>query len=106
MAFVLVVASWSVGSVPSARNVRGFPTSGSSGPLAPQEENETESANHLAVESSLRSRRRHEAVGHAPPSLTEPIRPQTADRTCPRLLVSCCSDGHRLANGLLAPLRR
>jgi hypothetical protein len=105
MAAVLVAASWGSGSIIPARMILAIPNAGPAVPIAPSEEHENHSSTPLVVDSSGSAKCRARASDS-----TNHRRVKALTRQClvlpPGFELPLCShsDGHRLANGLMAPM--
>ena len=104
MAGVLVASSWGAGSVMPVRAMTGIFGFGTSGPVTPTEENESHSSTPRVMEAGGGMRRR--VCAAETPSRRAPHRQWESAATAPRYasIPRNCSEGHRLANGLMAPM--
>jgi len=104
MAVVLVGSSWGAGSVLPVRAMTGILGFGTSGPVTPTEENESHSSTPLVMEAGGGMRRR--VCAAETPNRRAPHRQEESAAAAPRYasIPRNCSEGHRLANGLMAPM--
>lgn len=90
----------------SARIVVGIPWTGSTGPISPTEENENHSSTSLVGETRGNTRRRDDGASSASHRQAASLHRQTS--VLPVSFVAPprgSFDGHRLANGLMAPMQ-
>ena len=101
MAAMLLASSWAAGSLMPVRAILG---AGTSGPITPSEENESHSSTTLVMEAGGGMRRRVSAADS--PNRRAPDPRWELAATAPRdaSILRNCSEGHRLANGLMAPM--
>jgi hypothetical protein len=105
MAAVLLAASWGSGSIVPARMVLAVPNAAPAVPIAPSEEHENHSSTPLVTVTSASTRRCERTADS-----THHRQVKILTRQCvvlpPRFELPLCSrsDGHRLTNGLMAPM--
>lgn len=103
MAAMLVVTSWGSGSVIPVRLVVGG--AGTSGPVVPTEEHESHSSTPLVVDARGGDKRTRtvQTRDRRTSSLLKGASSAVPQQYAMPLRGSC--DGHRLANGLMAPMQ-
>jgi hypothetical protein len=106
MALVLMGASWGSGSVVPVRMMLAAPNAGPAVPITPSEEHENHSSTPQVTLASASTRSRERTVESTCRRQLRAVRRQCLLEAS-RFLLPVCShtDGHRLANGLMAPLR-
>lgn len=104
MSAVLVAASWGSGSIVPSRMLLAVPNAGPAVPIAPSEEHENHSSTPLVMESSGSARRCVRAADTTSRRQAKILTRQSG--VLPQTVLPLCShsDGHRLANGLMAPM--
>ena len=105
MSAVLLAASWGSGSIIPSRMLLAVPNAGPAVPIAPSEEHENHSSTPLVMESSG-SARRCERSADSTNRRQAKILARQSGVLPPQFVLPLCShsDGHRLANGLMAPM--
>lgn len=104
-AAAIILCSWFPGGALSTRRVELRLLSGTGQPVAPQEEQESESTTSPVLQASVRPQRRKADARRSPSRLLQSV-PSTAMKFRPAVLTLLGRrGGHRWSNGLLAPMR-